>query len=77
MDITKTAQETARRIRECIKSGEIPAVAHTDRGEDLTPTQEEMWKEIEGRWANIIARELEVAHEAGRQEGLTEARQKR
>ena len=69
MDITKTAQETARKIRESIKPGEIPAVAQTDRdGEDLIPTNDEIWKEIEDRWVKIIARELEVAYEAGKQD---------
>lgn len=78
MNTIETAQRTAREIRTSIRLGEIPAVAHTvSEREDPIPTQEEIWKEIEESWAKIIARELEVAYEAGKRDGKKEAEQTR
>lgn len=78
MNIIETAQRTAREIRTSIGSEGIPAVAHTvSEREDPIPTREEIWKEIEERWAKIIARELEVAYAAGKRDGKKEAEQTR
>jgi hypothetical protein len=78
MVITTKAQEIAKTVRNILTSGEIPPFAQTERrGEDLAPTADEIWNEIEDRLAKNIVPLVEEAYAAGKHDGFEEAKLKR
>lgn len=75
MDAEQKAAQIAREIRETLTSGEIPSAVPTKRqGDNLTPTAEEMWDEIERHLAAKVKPHVESAYAAGKVAGLEEAK---
>jgi hypothetical protein len=77
MVIATKAQEIAKTVRSILTSGEIPPIARTERsGEDLAPTADEIWNEIEDKLAKSIVPLVEETYAAGKHDGLEEAKLK-